>query len=94
MRVYSQKLLMLCSTGALGAMAASGAIAQDTGSQEEKPEHSEPEAEQPDGTEIVCRYVRETGTRFKTRVCQTRDQWRGTDSDNRESAAQARRDQT
>lgn len=88
MRFSSIKPLGLCCAAAACAMAPSAAFAQQV---KDEPTETEGEAE-PDGNEVVCKTFREMGTRFKTKICKTRDQWQEDRREARDKVTDARRE--
>jgi hypothetical protein len=72
---------------ALSVAVASAQTPSDSAATETSTEATETAAvKERDGDKIVCKAVKETGSRIPTRICRTKDQWAGITKDNTEAA--------
>ncbi len=88
MHFSASKFVPLISAAAMCALIPSAALGQTP----EEAEQAQPDSDaKPDGPKAVCKRIRETGTRFTTEVCKTREEWLGIRTEMREVAEDFRR---
>ena len=88
---FVKPMVIAALSGAMMSLA-TPAAAQDAPAEPQEAEAAAPEeAEAEAPAEQVCRTVRRTGTRFRTRVCRDADEWKEDEEITRENTTDYRR---